>query len=113
MLLLLLFEPEIRAWQGRAPLARVFWVYGVLTTLAFAALFAVALDSGRRGMQQALLALIAAYSVWVIVSVWRCARWAAQPWREIARSLTVAWATNVALLALFLQVQLLMAFLEP
>lgn len=111
ILALALFAPEIRAWRGRAPLARVFWVHGVLTSLLLAALFAAAIETERRLLQQALLLAIAAYSGWVTVAVWRCAAAAAPPWREIARSLTVAWAVNVVMLGLFLQIGLLGAFL--
>ena len=28
------FEPEVRAWRGQQPLWKVFWVYGVVLSLA-------------------------------------------------------------------------------
>jgi hypothetical protein len=106
-LLCVFFEPEIRAFQGRAPLGRVFWLYGVATSLGIAGFYRLAMEAGRLGVQQALLLLLALYTVWVLVAVWRCAEHAAPFWRMLARNLTVAWALNVALLAGFLQIDLL------
>lgn len=106
-LLRLLFEPEIEAFAGRAPLGRVFWLYGVATSLGLALLYRLAMEAGRMGLQQGLLLLLAAYTVWVLVAVWRCAANAAPFWRTLARSLTVTWAANAILLGSFLELELL------
>lgn len=110
LLLRVLFEPELRAFQGRAPLGRVFWLYGVATSLGIALFYRLAMEAGRLGLQQALLLLLALYTGWVLVAVWRCAARAAPFWRVLARNLTITWAVNVALLAGFLQIDLLLRF---
>jgi len=78
--LLALFEPEIRAWRGEAGLARAFWIYGVLTSLCLVLLYALALDAGRRDIQQGLLPVFALYTGWILVAVWRCAATAPPGW---------------------------------
>lgn len=103
-LLLLLFGPEIRAWFGQAPLAKVFWVNGVATSAVLGVLFVLAALAGRRGLLQLLLLVLGAYSVWLLPSLWRCAGHAPAPWQQIVRLLTVAWAVNAALLGLFLEI---------
>lgn len=105
--MLILFEPELRAWQGRAPLVRVFWLYGVLTSIGIAIFYLLAAEAGRPGLQQGLLIVLAAYTVWILVAVWRCAESAPPPWRALARSLTVAWALNTILVTGFLQLDLI------
>ena len=98
------FSTEIRAWQGEEPLWKVFWVYGVLARQ----LEPVAMDQKRVVMQQTLLIAIAAYTVWILVAIWRCAE--NSRWGPLARGLTVAWAGNTILLLAFLQVDLLAAY---
>lgn len=105
-----MFESEVRAWQGREPLGKVFWGYGVLVSLVLIALYILAAVQGRIIVQQILLVFFAGYTAWILVAVWRCAA-AAQPlWRTLARSLTVAWAGNTILVVFFLQLQLLLEF---
>lgn len=108
-LALILFEPEMRAWQGRLPLARVFWVYGVLASVGISALYLQAAEARRWGLQQGLLMGLAAYTVWILVAVWRCAELAPPGWRFLARGLTIAWAFNMALVATFLELDLIAA----
>ncbi len=103
----MLFEPERRAWQGRLPLVRVFWIYGVLTSLAIGTFYLLAAEAGRWGLQQGLLIVLATYTVWILVAVWRCAETAPPNWRVLARSLTVAWALNTILVTGFLQLDLI------
>ena len=104
--LLLLFEPEWRAFSGQAGLGRVFWVYGVL-----ALLFLLAREAQRIDVQQLLLVLMLLYTGLILVAVWRCAGPAAAPWGQVARALTVAWALNVLLLIGFLQIDLFVPWL--
>lgn len=111
LVLLLLFEPEWRAFTGRAGLGRVFWVYGVLVSSVLALLLLLALQAGRLGVQQLLLVLMLVYTALILIAVWRCADNAAPPWGLFARALTVAWALNVLLLFGFLQLDLLVAWL--
>lgn len=106
---LVLFEPEFRAWRGQLPLARVFWVHGVLTSMVMAALVVLAAEAGRRTLEQALLLLLAGYTAWIVVAVWRCAEGADPRLRTLARSLTVAWAINTAMVTVFLQFDLIAA----
>jgi hypothetical protein len=106
-----LFEPEVRAWRGRAGLGRVFWVYGVLTSAGLAGVYLLALQARRRDVQQALILIFAAYTFWILVTAWRCAGSAPPGWRLLARSLTVAWAANTALVAGFLQLDLIATYL--
>ena len=110
--LLRVFEPEVRAWYGLQPLWKVFWSYGVMASAIIAALYVVAMIEGRSGVQQLLLIFFAGYTVWVLVSVWRCSATSAPIWQTLARRLTVAWAANAALVTLFLELQLIAGWLR-
>lgn len=101
------FEPEIRAWHGGEPLLKVFWGYGVLTSSILALLYVFALYGNRYAIQQILLLVFVAYTVWILISVWRCADHAQPVWRLLARSLTIAWAANTIMVLSFLQLDLL------
>ena len=111
LVLLLLFEPEWRAFTGRAGLGRVFWVYGVLVSSGLALLYLLAREAQRVDVQQLLLLLMLVYTGLILVAVWRCAGPAAAPWGQVARALTVAWALNALLLIGFLQIDLFVAWL--
>jgi hypothetical protein len=108
-----LFEPEWRAFTGRASLGRVFWVYGVVVSTGLALLFVLALEAGRRGLQQLLLLVFPAYTAAILIAIWRCSGNTAGPWGQIARALTVAWAVNTLLVVGFLQIELLAAWFGP
>ena len=55
-------------------------------------------------------AALAAYTVWIVVSVWRCAFNVEKPlYGHMARALTVAWAINAVLVLGFLELQFLQA----
>ena len=59
---------------------------------------------------QIVLLLLAAYTVWIVVSVWRCAFNVEKPmYGHMARALTVAWAINALLVLGFLELQILQA----
>jgi hypothetical protein len=111
LVLLLLFEPEWRAFTGRAGLGRVFWVYGVLVSSGLALLYLLAREAQRVDVQQLLLVLMLLYTGLIPVAVWRCAGPAAQPWGQVVRALTAAWALNAVLLIGFLQIDLVAAWL--
>lgn len=106
--LLLMVAPERRAWQGRMPLATVFWGYGVVVSLALALLYATALDLGQVALQQGLILVCAAYTVWIVVAIWRSADNAGPFWSNLARLLTIAWALNSAFVLFFLQIELVL-----
>jgi hypothetical protein len=105
------FEPERRAWRGDAPLWKVFWGYGVLTSSGLALLYLIALEQQHILMQQALLILLAAYTLWILVAIWRCAAHSPPGWATLAQALTVAWAANTILVLTFLQTDLLAAYM--
>jgi hypothetical protein len=50
------------------------------------------------GWFQLVLAALAPYTVWIVISVWRCAFNVEKPlYGHIARALTVSWAINAVL----------------
>ncbi len=106
-ILALLLAPEIRAWRGEQPLWKVFWVYGVAASCAIAALYFGAMAAGHTLLRQFLLVVLAAYTSWIVVSVWRCADNTTEHiWGTLARFLTVAWAANALLVVTFLELDL-------
>ena len=107
------FAAEVRAWRGEEPLWKVFWVYGVATSVTIVALYVVAFYDGRIALRQVLLPCFAAYTAWILVSVWRCASNTNEKlWSTLARFLTVAWAGNTILVLTFLQLNLLRIYLR-
>lgn len=92
-------------WRGETPLWIVYWFYGVLGSFALGGIIAMAATSGWLGPAGTTLALLAgaAYTAWILVSVWRCADnivgeplgISRETWAVLARSLTVVWAINV------------------
>ena len=107
------FAPEIRAWRGEEPLWKVFWVYGVATSFIIVALYIIAFYDGRTVLRQVLLPCFATYTAWILISVWRCASNTNEKiWGTLARFLTVAWAANTILVLTFLQLNLLMGYLQ-
>lgn len=102
------FAAERRAWRGEMELWRVFWGYGVLASLVLIALFATAMNLGEKLLQQALILTFAAYTVWILVAIWRCAPNALPYWGNLARRLTLAWALNAGLVLTFLEIDLVL-----
>lgn len=105
----LLFAPELRAWRGQQPLARVFWIYGVLTSFGLAAFYLAAALAHRPSLQQALVITFAAYTGWVLMAVWRCAEQAPPQLRALVRSLALVWAVNTVMFTGFLELDLVAA----
>jgi hypothetical protein len=107
------FAAEIRAWRGEEPLWKVFWVYGAATSVTIVVLYVVAFYDGHMALRQALLPCFAAYTAWILVSVWRCASNTKEElWSTLARFLTVAWAGNTILVLTFLQLNILIKYLQ-
>lgn len=105
------FSPEVRAWHGEQPLWKVFWVYGVVTSAALIAFYVLGFYLDHVAMRQALLLFFAAYTAWILVSVWRCANNAHERiWGFFARFLIVAWGCNTVLVLVFLQFNLIIKY---
>jgi hypothetical protein len=99
-------------WRGHGPLWKVYWLYGVLGSNILALILFVLMQRDALGSVwfQLVLLLIAAYTTWIVVSVWRCAFNVEKPvYGHMARALTVAWAINALLVVSFLELQLLQA----
>ena len=101
-----------RYWRGEGPLWRVYWLYGVAFSLVITALIVIAaiLKWITPVILAGALLGAAAYTQWILVSIWRCAynvrtdafglrRYA---WGMLARWLTVAWAIGAIGLAAIL-----------
>jgi hypothetical protein len=99
-------------WQGRGPLWKAYWLYGVLGSNVLALILFVLMQRGAIDSVwfQIDLLLLAAYTVWIVVSVWRCAFNVENlTYGHMARALTVAWAINALLVLGFLELQFLQA----
>jgi hypothetical protein len=70
-------EPEgpMRYWRGEGPLWRLYWIYGVLISTAGGTLIMTATlyHLFSPWLILALVLLGLAYTVWILVSTWRCA----------------------------------------
>src|SRR5450830_1552484 len=107
------FAAEIRAWHGEEPFWKVFWVYGVATSVTIVVIYVIAFYDGHIALRQVLLPCFAAYTAWILVSVWRCASNTNEKlWSTLARFLTVAWAGNTILVLIFLQLNLLIKYFQ-
>ncbi len=99
-------------WRGNGPLWKIFWLYGVLVSTGLAVLIAAAGLLGWITLPGliAMLVGLGIYTGWVLVGVWRCAEniegrpfdFDPTVWTWLARSLTVAWAINIAALSILL-----------
>jgi hypothetical protein len=99
-------------WRGQGPLWKVYWLYGVLGSNVLAAVLLSLIRQGALGTFwfQVVWLLLAAYTVWIVVSVWRCAFNVDNPlYGHMARALTVAWAINALMVLGFLELQVLQA----
>lgn len=99
---------ELRAWRGETPPGLVFWLYGVFASTVLLILHARAFELRQWMLLQVLVLLSAAYTVWILVAIWRCAQNAGSSWGGLARWLTFAWGLNAALVLFFLEFDLLM-----
>lgn len=93
-------------------LSIVFWGYGVAISMALAILYATALDAGQLAFQQGLILISAAYTVWILVAIWRCAPNASPFWAILAKWLTVSWGLNTAFVLFFLQIELVLRYAQ-
>lgn len=107
------FSPELRAWRGQMSLSKVYWGYGVLASALLAVLMFEALRQQKLWTLQALLLAFLLYTIWILISVWRCAERAKPHWRLFARLSTVVWAANTLLVLGFLELELLARLARP
>jgi hypothetical protein len=99
-------------WRGHGPLWKVYWLYGVLGSNVLALILFLLMQRGAINSVwfQIVLLLLGAYTVWIVVSVWRCAFNVEKPmYGQMARALTVAWAINALMVLSFLELQVLQA----
>jgi len=99
-------------WRGHGPLWKVYWLYGVLGSFVLALILLLLMQRGAIDSVwfQLVLLLLGAYTVWIVVSVWRCAFNVGNPtYGHMARALTVAWAINALLVLGFLEIEFLQA----
>ena len=99
-------------WRGHGRLWKAYWLYGILGSNVLALILLLLMQRGAIGNVwfQFVLLLLAAYTVWIVVSVWRCAFNVEKPmYGHMARALTVAWAINALLVLGFLELQVLQA----
>jgi hypothetical protein len=99
-------------WHGRGPLWKVYWLYGVLGSNVLALILLVLMHRSALASVwfQLVLLLLAAYTVWIVVSVWRCSFNVEKPmYGHMARALTAAWAINALMVLGFLELQFLQA----
>ena len=72
------------AWEGRAPLWKVFWLGGELFGSALAVVLFVVIRPGPVTPIAVLCSL--PYAVWIGVSIWRCAyNVRKRQWGDLAR----------------------------
>ena len=99
-------------WRGQGPLWKAYWLYGVLgsNVLAGILLLLMQRSAPAGGWFQLVLLVLVAYTVWIVISVWRCAFNVENPvYGHMARALTVTWAINALLVLGFLELQFLQA----
>lgn len=102
------FAPELSAWRGQQPLWKVFWLYGVGVSGVLIATYLLAFLADAVALRQILVLCFVPYTVWILVSIWRCSNNAREQfWRMLARFLTVAWACNAILIVIFIEMNLI------
>jgi hypothetical protein len=68
----LFFGAELKTWRGEQPLWLTFWIYGAGVSGFLAILYGVAVYAATPAFEQILLIVLGAYTVWVLISLWRC-----------------------------------------
>ncbi len=97
-------------WRGEGRLWVVFWIYGVLLSIIVAGVFLaqLATEDPIPGLKQFLIVAFIPYTVWVLVSIWRCAfNGENKLYGHMARALTIAWAINGTLLIISVELGLI------
>ena len=97
-------------WRGHGPLWKAYWLYGVLGSNVLALILLLLMQRGAIDSVwfQIVLLVLAAYTIWIVVSVWRCASNVENAlYGQMAKALTVAWAINALMVLGFLELQFL------
>lgn len=101
------FASPSQVWNGQALLPVAFWGYGVFVSALLISGFIAALYNNTLWLQQTLLVVTLAYTLWVLVGIWRSPPSETSVWWLVARALTVAWVVNTVLVTGFLQLNIL------
>ena len=104
-----LVAPEVRAFRGEAPLALVFWLYGVAASFWLIALNVLVIRGGDWKLIQALILIDLGYTAWILVAIWRCSANVGALWGTLARWLTIAWGLNTLFVLLFVELELVLS----
>lgn len=104
-----LVAPELTAFRGEAPLARVFWLHGVAASSWLIALNVLVVGEGDWKLMQALILIDLGYTAWILAAIWRCSANAHPWWGALARWLTVAWGLNTLFVLLFVELELVLS----
>lgn len=90
------------------PLARVFWLYGVIpSNVVWIILLSMIWAGSATPLIATLGALLLVYTGWIVVAIWAAAdNVQKELYGVLARWLTVAWALNTILFLGFLLVDL-------
>lgn len=110
--LAIFFAPELRAWQGKSSLGLVFWIYGIALSSLLAVVTAWAFIENRPPLLQLLIIADFAYTLWVLVAIWRCSTNAHELWGGLARWLTIAWGLNTIFVLWFIEIELAVRYLS-
>ncbi|HUW54221.1 MAG TPA: hypothetical protein VMV99_12475 [Rhodanobacter sp.] len=100
---------RVMAWAERAPLWRVFWLYGVIpSNLLWAAALGMMFAGLHINLVRSLLVFLLVFTAWIVRAVWLAApNVGDRRYGLVSRALTVAWGINTVLLVFFLELQLL------
>lgn len=97
-----LFSPD---YHGHQPLARVFWIYGVLFSHLYFAVILMAHHVVSTPLMGLLLVGFVVYTAGILRLVWiNAENTQRHEYIPVARYLTVAWAINAVLVSGFLWV---------
>ncbi len=98
-------------WRGEGRLWLVFWIYGVLLSTIVTGVFLalLATEDPIPGLEQFLIVAFIPYTVWILVSIWRCAfNVENKLYGHMAQALTIAWAINATLLIISAELGLIL-----
>jgi hypothetical protein len=86
-------------WRGEMPLRPVFWIYGFAVVLVFKWSVRALSDTGwsQNPIYFVTVAAAAAYSVFIVIAVWRsAARFEGEKfWAYAARAVIVLWPPTI------------------
>ncbi len=104
------FAVEIEAWRGCRPVRTFLWGHGIVAGWTLIGLAVLAMAQQEFLLEQILLAVFAAHSVWIVMALWRSSIHSLPSYAALARALGMVWAANAALIVLFLQLDLVIGW---